>query len=168
MAKKNKNKISVYLSNDILNYIIGYLDKKTFLKFILVCEKWNTIGNPHFKTLYKLTWDIIHKIPKKNSSWKDLYVSRFKILNFESVRIKLPSNFSFKSKNNNTLIDEGFGFIYRNEYDKAIQCFIRALKRKKCARAYEGLTRIYNIKRNSSNVIIFAEECLKCKILIYI
>lgn len=150
----------VFLPQEIIQNIFKFLNKKTFFTIRLVCHKWEEISEFLWKDLYKTSYAIQHFIPnEKDEDWKNMFLERSKILKFVHMNIK-KSKSIFKT-NSEAHLNKGFEHLYRLEYDRALEAFARAAMEKENARAYEGLTRVYFHRKNYTNVLIFAEHCLK-------
>lgn len=149
----------VFLPQEIIENIFKFLNKKSFFTARLVCHKWEEISNFYWQELYQSSYSIYHTLPNEKEDWKNMFFDRSKILRFVPLNIK-KSKSLFKT-NSETHLNKGFEHLYRLEYEKALESFARAAIEKENARAYEGLTRVYFHRKNYTNVLIFAEHCLK-------
>lgn len=112
--------------------------------------------------MYRAMFLVIHQtIVDDKADWKNIFIERQKLIGFQNLGIKKAKRL-FKSSHDSNL-NKGFEFLYKHEYDHALSAFARSALEKEDARAYEGITRIYFVKKQFPNVIVYSELCLKLK-----
>lgn len=180
--------IASALPEELIKHILGYLDKRAFLNARVANEKYAQAATSLWYPLYFTCYQVAHcaAFPpanilvetkgKQEAIWKQLFLERNKILNFEGKK-EAPEKKSFifntTKKDAEVYTDKGmyiwnynffsgYAHIYRNELDSAIRCFEKATRMKKYSRAYGMIFFVANLLKQ--RVLLASTSKRKCTV----